>query len=242
MQPPPAPHSFQTTRWSVVQRASSPDDRTAREALASLCEAYWFPIYAYIRRSGRSPHDAEDGTQGFFAWLLARDVLARADAEKGRLRTFLLTCLRRYLADEQARAQAQKRGGGLLTSFDALRAEENYAAEPRHDLTPDRLFQRRWALTIIDRTLALLADEFTAAGKAELFAILRPFLGFTTEPERGYEEVAAALGMPLGTVKNHVFRLRKRWRELIFAQVGDTLADPNEEEIKGELSELLGAV
>ncbi len=232
MHPPPAPRSFQTTRWSVVQRASSPDDRTAREALAALCEAYWFPIYAYIRRTGRSAHDSEDGTQGFFAWLLASDVLARADAEKGRLRTFLLTCLRRYLADEHDRAHAQKRGGGLLTSFDALRAEENYAAEPRHDLTPDRLFQRRWAL----------ADEFTAASKAELFATLRPFLGFSTEPERGYEEVAAALGMPLGTVKNHVFRLRKRWRELIFAQVGDTLADPNEEEIKGELSELLGAV
>ncbi len=234
--------SFQTTRWSVVQRATGSDDEAAQAALAALCEAYWYPIYAYIRRSGRNPHDAEDLTQGFFAWLLERDTLAMADAEKGKLRSFLLTCARRFLGDEHDRAMAQKRGAAVLASFDSTQAEERYAAEPVDNLSPDRLFQRRWALTILEHALVLLGEEFTGDRKAEVFTALRPFLGFGPDPEKRYEEVATTLGLPLGTVKNHVFRLRKRWRELIFEQVSMTLAEATDEEIKGELAELLGCV
>ncbi len=242
MPPPAAAHSFQTTRWSLVQRATGSDEAAAMRALATLCEAYWYPIYAYIRRSGRNPHDAEDLTQGFFAWLLQRGTLAKADAGKGKLRTFLLTCARRFLSDEHDRAMAQKRGAAVLTSFDSAQAEERYAAEPRDDFSPDRLFQRRWALTILDHALILLGEEFTAEGKADIFTSLRPFLGFGPDPEKRYEEVAAMLGQPLGTVKNHVFRLRKRWREIIFEQVSMTLAEATPEEIRGELGELLGCV
>jgi RNA polymerase sigma-70 factor (ECF subfamily) len=242
MHPHAAPHSFQTTRWSLVQRAIGTDDAAAMTALTTLCEAYWYPIYAYVRRAGHNPHDAEDLTQGFFAWLLEKDTLAKADSGKGKLRTFLLTCVRRFVGDERDRAMAQKRGAAVLTSFDSAWAEERYVAEPVDDLSPDRLFQRRWALAILDHALVLLGEEFTADGKAEIFAALRPFLGFGPDPEKRYEEVAAALGLPLGTLKNHVFRLRKRWRELIFEQVSMTLTEATPEEIKGELGELLGCV
>ena len=226
----------------MVRRATGDDDTAARAALAALCEAYWFPIYAFIRRSGKSPHDAEDLTQGFFAWLLAKGALAKADADKGKLRTFLLTCARRFVSDEHDRAMAQKRGAAVLTSFDSADAEERYAAEASDDLPPDRLFQRRWALTILERALALLGDEFTAQGKADIFTALRPFLGFGPEPEQRYEEIAPALGMPVGTVKSHVSRIRQRWREIIFEEVAMTLDDASPQEIKGELSELLGCV
>lgn len=242
MNPPAGPHPFQTTRWSVVRLAVGKDDAQARQAVAELCEAYWYPIYAYVRRSGKSPHDAEDLTQGFFARLLARDILAAANPDKGKLRTFLLTCARNFLSDEHARDMAGKRGAKLLTSFDAAAAEGRYVKEPADDLTPDRLFQRRWAITVLDFSLQTLAAEFSAQGKAELFAAMRPFLGFGTEPERRYEEVATTLGMALGTVKSHVFRLRQRWREILFEHVAATLADPTPEEIKAELAELLGCV
>jgi DNA-directed RNA polymerase specialized sigma24 family protein len=193
---PAAQRSFQTTRWSVVRRAVGTDDAKAAQALAALCEGYWYPLYAYVRRSGYSPHDAEDLTQGFFARLLEKNVLAAADPEKGKLRTFLLACARHFLADERDRAQAMKRGAGLLTSFDAAVAEERYAAEPADNLSPDRLFQRRWALTILEYSLELLAEEFATQGKAEVFEALRPFLGFGADPAQRYEEIAAAMGPP----------------------------------------------
>ena len=242
MNPQANPQSFQTTHWSTVQRAVSADDAEAMQALSGLCEAYRYPIYAFIRRSGKSPHDAEDLTQGFFALLLKNAMLAAADPAKGRLRSFLLACVRNFLADEHDRARARKRGAAVLTSFDALRAEERYAAEPVDDLSPDRLFQRRWALAVLDHCLHLIGEEFAAQGKAELFAALRPFLGFGAEAERSYEELAPALGIPVGTLKNHVFRMRKRWRELLFEQVAGTLDKPTPEDIKGELSELLTCV
>lgn len=225
-----------------MRQAVGSDDPAARRALATLCDSYWYPIYAFIRRSGHQPHDAEDLTQGFFAWLLEKDTLAKADPEKGKLRSFLLTCVRRFVSDARDRALAQKRGAAVLTTFDSAWAEERYATEPVDDLSPDRLFQRRWALTILDFALTLLGEEFTADGKAEIFSALRPFLGFGPDPEQRYEEVAATLGLPLATLKSHVFRLRKRWRELIFEQVALTLGEATEEEIKGELSELIGCV
>jgi RNA polymerase sigma-70 factor (ECF subfamily) len=242
MNPPAASPSFQTTHWSMVRRAVGPDDVAARTALAGLCAAYWYPLYAFIRRSGKSPHDAEDLTQGFFARLVEKDMLASADPAKGKLRTFLLACVRHYLGDEYDRARAQKRGAGLVTSFDAAQAEERYATEPVDDLTPDRLFQRRWALTLLEETLRVLEQEFTTSGKAVVFAALRPFLGFGTGAVKSYEELAPELGIPVGTLKNQVFRLRERWRELLFEQVASTLDNPTPEEIRGELSELLACV
>lgn len=242
MNPQDGPRSFQTTRWSVVRRALGADDAQAALALAALCEAYWYPLYAYIRRSGKSPHDAEDLTQGFFARMLERGILASADPDKGKLRTFLLSCIRNYLADEHDRAMAQKRGVAMPATFDPGRAEERYASEAVDDLTPDRLFQRRWALTVLDYTLQSLSDDFTAQGKAPLFQALRPFLGFGPEPEDCYDQISARLGIPVGTLKNEVFRLRQRWRRRLFEQVGMTLENPTPENIKDELRELLCCV
>ncbi len=242
MNTPSAPRSFQTTRWSVVRQAASSTDPAAQRALAMLCEAYWYPVYAFIRRSGKGAHDAEDLTQGFFARLLEKGILATADPSKGKLRSFLLTCVRNFTADEHARDMAVKRGAGVLASFNSDRAEESYATEPVDNLTPDRLFQRRWALTVLDFSFQLLREEFAAAGKADLFDALRPFLGFGPDPEKRYDEVSAGLSLPIGTLKNHVFRLRQRWRELLFEQVAITLDEPTSEDIKGELSELLACV
>jgi len=239
---PEPQYSFQTTHWSVVRHAVRPDDAAAQQALSSLCEAYWYPLYAYFRHCGRNTQDAEDLTQGFFARLLANETLASADPEKGKLRTFLLACARNFLADEHDRATAQKRGESLLVSFDTLRAEELYSGEAQDLLTPDRLFQRRWALAVLEQSLASLGEEFERRGQSAIFRALRPFLGFGTEPEYGYDEVSARLGVPIGTLKNQVFRLRGRWRQLLFEQVGRTLENPTPEEIKAELSELLGCV
>ena len=236
------PRSFQTTRWSLVQRANGDIDDEALQALAALCDSYWYPVYAYIRRSGHGAHDAEDLTQGFFTRLLEKGTLAHADPAKGRLRTFLLTCVRNYLHNEHERASAQRRGAHLLTSFDAGWAEERFASEPADDLTPDRLYQRRWALTLLEFTLQVLEQEYSADGKRELFAALRPCLGFTKEITPNYADLATRLGCTESTVKSHVFRLRQRWREILFQQVSVTLDDPTSDEIKGELAELLECV
>jgi RNA polymerase sigma-70 factor (ECF subfamily) len=239
---PAVPHSFQTTHWSIVRQAVGRDDPAAKQALATLCESYWYPIYAYFRRSGKNSHDAEDLTQGFFAKLLTHETLAAADPEKGRLRTYLLTCAQHFLRDQHARATAQKRNENLLVSYDSMRAEERYSAEPQESMTPDRLFQRRWALTVLEASLKSLAEEFKRRGQASIFAELRPFLGFGTAPGQRLEDISVRLGVPVGTLKNQVFRLRERWRQLLFEQVAGTLENPTPEEIKAELAELLGAV
>ncbi|MBX7212331.1 MAG: sigma-70 family RNA polymerase sigma factor [Verrucomicrobiaceae bacterium] len=238
----PLPRTFQTTRWSLVHRANGDVDEEARQALAALCDSYWYPIYAYIRRSGYGAHDAEDLTQGFFTRLLEKDILAAADPAKGKLRTFLLTCVRNYLHNEHARASAERRGAHLLTSFNQDWAEERYATEPVDDLTPDRLYQRRWALTLLEFTLQLLGDEYTADGKGDLFTALRPCLGFSKEKTPNYADLATRLGSSESAVKTNVFRLRQRWREILFQQVSLTLDDPTSDQIKDELSELLGCV
>jgi RNA polymerase sigma-70 factor (ECF subfamily) len=242
MNAPLAPRSFHTTRWSLVRQAASSADPAAAQALSALCEAYWYPVYAFIRRSGKGPHDAEDLTQGFFARLLENEILADADPEKGKLRNFLLTCVRRYLADAHDHAMARKRGARVLVSFNPDWAEQAYATEPVDDLTPDRLFQRRWALTVLEFSFQLLRDEFAAEGKGEIFQTLRPFLGFGPDPEQRYEDISAATGTPIGTLKTQVFRLRQRWRELLFEQVSMTLEAPSPDEVKGELGELLTCV
>lgn len=237
-----ARHSFLTTHWSVVRRAAARDEPEATAALAQLCAACWFPIYAFIRRSGKDVPDAEDLTQGFLARLIEKNFLASADGDKGRLRTFLLTCVQRYLADEHDRDVTQKRGGGRVVALDALAAEERYAAEPVDPLTPDRCFQRRWALGIIDTAMDTLRAQYAAEERAALFETLRPFLGFSSDGEQNYESVAAALGLKLNTVKSHIHRLREQWRDLVKQQVAATLDEPTPENIKAELAELIACV
>lgn len=236
------PRSFHTTRWSLVRLAIAEEPVEALQAMETLCEAYWYPLYAFIRRSGYGPEDAEDLTQGFFARMLDRDILMSADPSRGKLRSFLLTCLRRYMANERERAMAQKRGGGLATSLDAEWAEDRYRHEPRDDLSPDRLFQRRWALTVLEHALRLLEEEYADRGKGEHYAVLRPFLGLGPEPGQSYEQVAERLGLTVSNVKTQVFRLRQRWRELLFEQVSLTLDEPSADEIKAELAELMQCV
>jgi RNA polymerase sigma-70 factor (ECF subfamily) len=169
-------------------------------------------------------------------------MLAAADPEKGKLRTFLLTCTRNYMADQRDRQMAQKRGGGLQVHMDPALAEERYAAEPVDDLSPDRLFQRGWAMSVLEHALGLLEEEFSEEGKGKLFEALRPFLGLGPEPEKRYDEIADTLAIPVGTLKSHVHRLRARWCELLFEEVAKTLDDPTAENIKAELVELLGCV
>jgi DNA-directed RNA polymerase specialized sigma24 family protein len=234
--------SFQTTCWSDVRDAVGPDAGRSRRALAALCDAYWYPLYAFIRRSGKTAQDAEDLTQDFFARLLEGKILEGADQEKGKLRTYLLRCLQNFLADERDRAMALKRGGKALDIFNPVWAEECYADEPADDMTPDRLFQRRWALTVLDFALQLLRAEYSTPEKAEVFEALRPFLGFGADSGEGCENISARLGIPVGTLQNQVFRMRGRWRELLFEQVSLTLAEPTKENIQDELFELLGSV
>lgn len=242
MPAPTGPRDFHTTCWSAVRRVSSEDTAVADAALTMLYETYWYPIYVYIRRSNFQPSDAEDLTQDFFERIVRRNLFAAADVEKGKLRTFLLTCLRNFLADVRDRAAAKKRGPGLLASVHLADAEESYAREPVEQMSPDRLFQRRWAMAMLESSLQRLREEFAAQGKTAMFEALRPFIGFGSSPGGSYEEVSARIGMPIGTLKSHVFRLRQRWRDILFEQVALTLDEPTPEMIKAELAELLGCL
>jgi len=235
-------HRFETTRWSVILRAAGADNDAAQKALSEVCTLYWFPLYAYFRRSGKTPPDAEDLTQGFFLHLLNREILTKATPDKGRLRTYLLSCARNFLLDEIAHKHALKRGAGLVVQMDAAHAENLYTSDGLDFLTPDRLFQRRWAMTILSQSLQLLADEYASAGQSDLFEMLRPFLGFGPDPDKCYDALSSQLAIPVGTLKNKVFRLRERWRKLLFEQVAFTLDDPTQDNIKAELTELLGSV
>jgi DNA-directed RNA polymerase specialized sigma24 family protein len=233
---------FLPTHWSVVRRAVAAKEPGAAKALATLCESWWYPIYAYIRRAGQAPHNAEDLTQGFFEKLLASNLLAAADPAKGRLRTFLLTCVNRFMADEHDRTIAGKRGGGSVVNWSSVRAEERYAAEQVDDMTPDRLYQRRWALTVLDTTLWLLSEQYAAAGKENLFEVLQPFLGFGHEAPESYEAVASRLGMNTSTLKSHVRRLRLDWRKILMGQVAGTLDEPSSDNVRDEMAELMDSV
>ena len=228
--------SFSATRWSLVLAAAG----DAETALAALCRAYWFPLYAFVRRQGNSPHDAEDLTQGFFAHLLGKGALAHVDRAKGRFRTFLLASLKHFLADERDRANAQKRGGRQTAiSLDACAAEERYALEPRDELSPDKLFDRRWALAVIEQALVRLGAEYAASGKGALFAALQPQL---TAPgtARPYAEIGVQFFMNEGAVKIAVHRLRQRSGAALRAEIAETVGTA--EEVDAELRHLLDAL
>jgi len=173
---------FATTRWTMVLDAGAPEGNSRQDALARLCQAYWPPVYAYIRRLGTPAADAQDLTQEFFSRLLAREFFARAEREKGRFRTFLLCSLQNFLRDEHVRAETQKRGGGKVVSLDQLRAEESYQAEPVENATAETLFERRWALTLLEGVLAKLESEFNQAARPDLFADLRCWPGPSPKP------------------------------------------------------------
>ena len=228
--------SFSATRWSVVLAAAG----DAPDALAALCRAYWYPLYAFLRRQGLSTHDAEDVTQGFFAHILGKDALANVDRAKGRFRTFLLASLKHFLADERDRAKAKKRGGGrTVISLDACEAEERYALEPRDELSPDRLFDRRWAIAVIEQAIARLDAEYSGAGKGAIFDALKPLL---TAPgsARPYAEIGAEFGMNEGAVKTAVHRLRQRYGAALRAEIAETVGSADE--VDEELRHLLDAL
>lgn len=205
-------------------------------ALDALCRAYWFPLYAYVRRRGYSPEDAEDLTQSYFAALIERDYLAQADRTKGRLRSFLLTTLKHFLADEWSKASAQKRGAGRRpVSFDATEAEERYTLEPVDDSSPDVLFEKRWALTVLDNVLAALRQEYAGTGKAAVFDGLQKFLAWNSNTE-AYREAAAQLNMKETAIRVAVFRMRRRYGDLLRAAVSSTVTSP--EDVPAELDHL----
>ncbi len=200
--------------------------------MAELCRIYWYPLYAFIRHRGHAAHDAEDLTQEFFARLLDKHFLASADREKGRFRTFLLMAVKRFLANEYDAAQARKRGGGQrIVPFEGLQPEARYHQEPADNLTPERLFEQQWALTLLDQVLARLQAEMTAGGKAALFESLKGHLAGSRE--ESYAATAARLGMNEGAVKVAVHRLRRRYRELLHDEIAHTVATP--EEIEDEI-------
>ena len=219
---------FTRTRWSLVLQAGATASPDSAEALERLCRAYWPPIYGFLRRKGQSPHDAQDIAQGFFAALLRRNDFAHADQAKGRFRTYLLGALTHFLADERDRADAKKRGGGEVPiSLDETDAEGRYLAEPATEATPERAFDQRWATTLLEQSFAQLQDEFRAAGKQQVFDQLKLFLTQEAGPG-GYDAVAALLRLQPGTVAVTVHRMRSRYRELLRAQVAETVADPKE--------------
>jgi RNA polymerase sigma factor (sigma-70 family) len=240
MPEPSSPARFPTTNWSRVVRAGDPADPEARAALEGLCRDYWYPLYAFARRRGLSPDDACDLIQGFFADLIERGDLTAADRERGRFRAFLLTCCSHYLAHRREHDRALKRGGGRgHVAIDLLDAEGRYGREPAHSLTAERLFERRWALALLENVLTRLGSEMASAGKAVLFDRLRPTL--EGDGQAGpYREIAASLGMSEGAVKVAVHRLRARYRELLREEVAHTVADPAE--VDAELAELLTAL
>ena len=231
---------FGTTHWSVVLTAGQPGSPQAAVALEKLCRTYWYPLYAYIRRRGYGPEDAQDLTQEFFARLLRQNYAAQADRTKGRFRSFLLLTLNHFLSDEQARANTRKRGGGhLLVSLDDPACEDRYRLEVPDEVTPETLFDRGWAQTILDQALGRLRAEFVAGGKAEPYEILKAF-----EPGEqktiSYAEAADRLGVSESAVKSLIHRLRQRHRELVREEIAQTVATAAE--VDEELHYLIAVI
>ena len=224
--------AFTTTRWSAVLEAGETDSPRALEALEQLCRTYWYPLYTFVRRSGHNPEDARDLTQEFFARLIAKHWVADADPARGRFRAFLLTALKRFLINEWHHGQCAKRGGGLtFISLEAVAAEERYALESPDPATPELLYDRRWAITQLEAALAHLAAECQRAGEGERFAALQPCL-LGRRAERGYAVLAAQLGLTESAVKSAVHRWRLRLRELLRAEIAQTVGSEAEVELE----------
>jgi RNA polymerase sigma factor (sigma-70 family) len=222
------PSQFPTTRWSLVVAAGDPQRKEARAALVSLCENYWYPLYAYLRRRGYAAEQAQDLTQDFFLRVLEGRYLDRADPEKGRFRSFLLTSLKLFVADEEDRQRAHKRGGGAVVSLEFSSGEVRYQHEPAHDETPERIFERRWALSVLDRVVERLRSEFVHHGRPEHFDRLKIFL--LGQSDAPYAALACEMNTSEGALKVAIHRLRKRYRDLFRQEIADTVADPAEVE------------
>ncbi len=208
--------------------------------MATLCEIYWFPLYSYVRRQGHPPDDAQDLTQEFFVRLLDKRTLEVADHERGRFRSFLLASMKNFLANEWRRGATQKRGGGrTLLSLDFDDIEKRYRREPSHDRTPEKIFERQWALTLLEHSLAKLRSEFEGAGKGEIFEGLKAFLGGQGSTTR-YREIAVQLGMSEGAVKVAVHRMRRRYRLLLREEIQQTIGA--EEDVEQEIRQLFDAL
>ena len=235
--------AFRTTRWSVVACAAAPAHPHARTALGQMCQEYWPPLYAFARRLGRSPQDAEDLTQSFFAVLIERNTLAVAEPSRGKLRTFLLAAFRHHIADVAKREHALKRGGGAeVLSIDAAAGEEWFASEPAEQDTPETLYHRRWALALLERALDELEAERANAGHGSSMVVLRPFLSLTIAGPDTYPEAAARLGWTVSATRVAVFRLRQRYREVLLDHVAATLVDETPAAVETEMRELLAAL
>jgi RNA polymerase sigma-70 factor (ECF subfamily) len=242
---------FATTRWSIVAAAAagSVSDEAAgaadvtesrRAALEGLCRTYWYPLYAFVRRRGYDAERAQDLTQEFFARFLEKNDVAAARSERGRFRSFLLASMKHFLANDFDRERALKRGGGrVVLSFDAGAAETRYAREPSHDVTPERLFDRGWALTVLAEALRSLRQRYARDGQEPLFDKLKPFIS-TGDDLPPYDELAAELGMQPATVRVAVHRLRQRYRDALRTAVADTTADGGE--VDGEIQMLFRAL
>jgi RNA polymerase sigma factor (sigma-70 family) len=232
--------SFDTTRWSMVLAVGDGDTVLSREALAELCRRYWMPLYTYVRRRGHGVEEAEDLVQEFFARLLASNSIERAEPERGKFRTYLLSCLDHFLANEWDKAHAQKRGGGQTPfSLDFSGAESRLIFEPADPHAPDTLYEKQWALSLIDQVLARLHDEACVAGTSDSFEHLKVFLTAGTG-NISYEDLAVALGRTEGAARTAVYRLRRRYREALREEVSQTVE--NEEDIDGEIRYLMGAL
>ena len=222
------PSDFPITRWTLVVAAGDSQRKEAHSALASLCEGYWYPLYAYVRRRGYPADQAQDLTQEFFVHVLDGRYLDRADPEKGRFRAFILTSLKFFLADEADRNRAQKRGGGNLLSLEISSGEERYQRDPAHNETPERIFERRWALSVLDRVVEKLRNEFVHHGRPEHFERLKVFL--LGQSDAPYATLAREMNTSEGALKVAIHRLRKRYRDLFRQEIADTVADPAEVE------------
>lgn len=240
LDPDREPGAFATTHWSVVLKVGQNDVARAGAALEELSRKYWYPLYAFVRRRGTSSHDAEDLTQAFFTFLLEKETLKKVDRQRGRFRTFLLAAMTNYLNNEWHRQQTLKRGGRHATlSLDEISAEERYFCEPVNLVTPEKLFERRWALTLLEQALARLKRDYFAEGKAEMFAKLQT--GLTGElAASAYSDWAAALGMSQGAVKMALHRMRRRFGEALRNEIADTVASPAE--VDEELRHLLAVI
>jgi RNA polymerase sigma factor (sigma-70 family) len=242
--PPSGPSDaagFAATRWTLVLAAAAgAASPRAADAMAELCGAYWYPLYAYVRRRGHDVHESEDLTQEFFLRLLAKNYLADVDRRKGKFRAFLLAAMKHFLANEWDRAQAQKRGGGRpIGTLDTADAERRYRQEPADTLTPERLFDRHWALTVLEQVLARLRAEFVAEGKQAAFNVFQQFLS-GSRPAVRYDEAAIELGTTPGALRVAVHRLRRRYRELLRAEIAQTVAGPDE--IDDEIRHLMACL
>ena len=222
----PGAREFHTTRWSLVLAAQRDTDTTRmHQAMAALCRDYWYPLYAFVRRRGHSPHDAQDLTQAFFASLLEGNA-TMADPTRGKFRSYLLGALKHFLANEWHRANTQKRGGGQrIVEWDALDAEARYAMEPAEQTDADALYDRRWAMELLDRAMARLRAEFESKANGETFGALK---GTLTGAEPAREELAKQLGLTEGALKVAIHRLRQRYREVLRAEIAETVESPAE--------------